>query len=307
MGFEIAKLAGHVAVLILLPPFFFGVIQKTKALFAGRKGPPLLQVYFDLFKLIRKGIVISQSASFLTSLVPCLLFSTLLLAGLILPIFGKAPIHFHGDLILFAYLLAISRFLLILAALDVGSSFEGMGSSREAAFGAFTELAFFTGIVTLALITRSLSLSEILLWGESHALFYPAMVLLFVAFFLILLSENSRIPIDDPSTHLELTMIHEVMILDYSGPFLGWIVYGSTLKLFLFMFVTASLFWAPTNHFEWSSLVWLLLKVSGIAILIGVVESLSSRLRLSRVPQFLVANMVITLLALLVTVFGGKN
>lgn len=307
MESETLKLILQLIILLLVPPFFLGVIAKTKALFAGRKGPPLLQMYFDILKLFRKGVVYSSSASFVTRLAPVVICSALLLAGLIFPILGKAPLHFRGDLILFAYLLAVGRFFLILAALDVGSSFEGMGASREASYGAFSELAFFTALVTLAMITQSTSLSETFFWGETHSEFYPVTVLLFVAFFLILLTENSRIPIDDPNTHLELTMIHEVMILDYSGPDLGLILYSASLKLFLFMAMTATLLWPPTVGFEFQAIASLLVKVGVIAVIIGVVESVLSRLRLSKIPQFLITNFVITLLALLVTVLGGHH
>ncbi|OGQ26466.1 MAG: hypothetical protein A3I75_08275 [Deltaproteobacteria bacterium RIFCSPLOWO2_02_FULL_50_16] len=302
---ELLKLTGHLAILLLIPPIFLGIIAKTKAFFAGRKGPPLLQVYYDLFKLFCKGGVDSRSASFMIRLAPGIVLSTLLMAGLLLPLLYEAPIHFRGDLILFAYLLALGRFFTILAALDVGSSFEGMGASREAAFSAFSELAFFMALVTLAVMTQSTSLSHIFQWGNTHPTFHPAVVLLFISFFLILLTENSRMPIDDPNTHLELTMIHEVMILDYSGPDLGLILYGATLKLFLFMALTASLLWPPTGLFGFQEIGYLLAKVAGIAVVIGVVESVKSRLRLSKIPQLLVANLVITTLALLITVLGG--
>ena len=307
MEFKVTTLFIHLAILIFLPPFFLGLINKTKALVAGRKGPPLLQAYFDIFKLFRKGMVTSGSASFITKLAPGLILVAVFIAGLTVPIVGKAPIHFHGDLILFATLLAFGRFLLILAALDVGSSFEGMGASREATYGAFSELAFFMGLITLAIITQSLSFSEIFFWGETHALFHPSIVLVCIAFFLISLVENARIPIDDPNTHLELTMIHEVMILDHSGPLLGLILAGAALKLFLFMVIIALLLWPTTGQLDWQVVSWLLVKVAGIAIVIGIVESVQSRIRLSKIPQLLVGNMVITLLALLITILGGKH
>ncbi|MBI2344224.1 MAG: NADH-quinone oxidoreductase subunit H [Deltaproteobacteria bacterium] len=295
----------HLAILLISPPFFLGVIAKTKATFAGRKGPPLLQMYYDLFRLCRKGTVYSRSTSVVLRLAPGMVCATLLMAGLFLPLSWPAPIHFSGDLIFFAYVLAFGRFLLLLSALDVGSSFAGMGASREATFGALSELAFFMGLVTLAVITRSVSFSGIFLWGGTHPMVRPAIVLLFLSFFLILLTENARVPIDDPNTHLELTMIHEAMLLDVGGPDLGLMLYGAAIKLFLFMVITVSCVWPPTGGFGLPEIGGFFAKMIGMAVVIGVVESSNSRLRLSKVPQLLVANFVITTLALLATILGG--
>jgi len=294
----------HIFILAITPPFFLGIIAKTKAFFAGRKGPPLLQVYYDLIKLFRKGAVYSKTASPLLKVAPVIIVATTFVAGLLLPITGKAPFHFEGDLILFAYLLALARFAIILAALDVGSSFEGMGASREATFGAFSELAFFLGLVVLAVTTNALSLNAIFQWESVHPTLKPVFLLLFFSFFLILLTENSRIPIDDPNTHLELTMIHEVMVLDYSGPDLGLILYSASMKLFLFMALTTSLLWPQPMEWEWISIGTLFLKIAGMAVAIGIVESANARLRLIKIPQFLIANFVVTVFALLVTVFN---
>lgn len=291
----------------VLPPFFLGVIAKTKAFFSGRKGPPLFQVYYDLIKLFQKGAVYSQTTSPLFRIAPLFIFVLILFTSCFLPLAGKAPIHFEGDLILFAYSLALVRFILILAAMDVGSSFEGIGASREATFGAFSELALFMGLIVLSVTTHSTSLSDIFSWGSSHATLKPVFLLLFFSFFLILLTENARIPIDDPNTHLELTMIHEVMILDYSGPDLGLILYGSSIKLFLFMALSVFLLWPQPLPWEWISIGSLFLKMTGMAIVIGVVESTNARLRLIKIPQLLIANFVVAVFALLVTVFHGGS
>lgn len=307
MEFEFLALAGHIFIFVILPPFFLGVIAKTKAFFAGRKGPPLLQVYYDLIKLFRKGVVYSRTASPLFRMAPIFIFASLFFAALFLPLAGKSPLHFEGDLILFVTLLALARFILILAALDVGSSFEGMGASREAAFGAFSELALFMGLVVMSVTTRSTSLSDIFLWGSVHATLKPAFLLLFFSFFLILLTENSRIPIDDPNTHLELTMIHEVMILDTGGPDLGLMFYNASLKLFLFMVLSVSLLWPQSAAWGWISLGGLFLKMTGMAVAIGMVESANARLRLIKIPQLLIANFVVAVFALLVTLFHGGS
>ncbi len=307
MASDSLPMAVSLFILLALPPFFLGVIAKTKAFFAGRKGPPLLQVYYDLLKLFRKGAVYSQTASPLFRMAPIFIFVSVFFAGLFLPLLGKAPLHFEGDLILFAYLLALARFVLILAALDVGSSFEGMGASREATFGAFSELAFFMGLVVLGVMAHATSLSDIFSWELAHSTLKPAFLLLFFSFFLILLTENSRIPIDDPNTHLELTMIHEVMVLDTSGPDLGLILYGASVKLFLFMALAVFLLWPQPAAWEWISLGTLFLKMTGMAIAIGVVESTNARLRLIKIPQLLIANFVVTVFALLVTLFHGGS
>lgn len=297
----------HLIFLLLAPPLFLGVIAKTKAFFAGRKGPPLFQLYYDLFKLFRKGAVYSQTTSPIFRLAPVLIFAVTFAAGLFLPLAGKSPIHFSGDILLFAYLLALGRFFIILAAMDVGSSFEGMGSSREAAFGAFSELAFFMGLVVLVIATHALSLNEIFEWESVHASLTPVVLLLFFSFFILMLTENSRLPIDDPNTHLELTMIHEVMVLDTGGPDLGLILYAASMKLFLFMALAAALIWPPQHGAGWLGVGEFFLKILGMSVAIGVVESTNARLRLIKIPQFLIANFVVTVFALLVTLFSRGN
>ncbi len=294
----------HLFLLLVAPPFFLGVIAKTKGWFVGRNGPPLLQLYYDLFKLFRKGAVYSKTTSSIFRMAPAAIFILLIFAGLFLPIGGAALLYFRGDIILFAYLLGFTRFLLILAAMDTGSSFEGMGASREVTFGALSELAFFLLLVVLVVTTGALSLNGIFQWESLHSTFKPVFLLLFFSFFLILLTENSRIPIDDPATHLELTMIHEVMILDTSGPDLGFILYGASIKLFLFMTFAVSLLWPQTGGWSWFSLGFFLLKILGVAVAIGVVESSNARLRLIKIPQLLIANFVVTIFALLVAIFG---
>lgn len=290
----------HLFILLVCPPFFLGVIAKTKAFFSGRRGPPLFQPYRDLIKLFRKGTVYSAVSSFSVRIAPVVIFSALLGAGLLFPLFGIAPLHFEGDIILFAYLLALGRFWVLLAALDVGSSFEGMGGSREATFGALSELAFFLGLIVLVVTSHSSSLTTVFHWELLHNVWHPIFLLLFVVFFIILLTENSRMPVDDPNTHLELTMVHEVMVLDYGGSDLGFVLYGAAIKLFLFMAFIVSLLWPPVPALDPFSLALFFLKITAMALLIGTVESVTARLRLIKVPQLLIANFVISLFALLI-------
>jgi len=278
----------HVAVLLLVPPFLLGVINKTKAAFAGRVGPPYLQPYYDLVKLWRKGSVFSTSTSWVFKAGPVVGFATAVLAGLLLPVAGHAPLSFEGDAILFAYLFALGRFFTVAAALDTGSAFEGMGSAREATFSSLAEPALFFGLLVLGRLASSLSLEVMLTGGHWPPRSAASLVLVMAALFIVLLAENSRIPFDDPNTHLELTMIHEVMVLDHGGPALGTILYGASLKLFIFAALVVGIA-LPDLGNPWMSLGALLTGVLAVAVAIGVVESLMARLRLVHVPSLLIA------------------
>ncbi len=270
----------HVAVLLLVPPFLLGVINKTKAAFAGRVGAPFLQPYYDLSKLWRKGSVFSTSTSWVFKAGPVVGFTTALL--------GHATLSFEGDAIFFAYLFALGRFFTIAAALDTGSAFEGMGSAREATFSSLAEPALFFGLLVLGRLARSLSLEVMLAGGHWPPRSSASLVLVMAALFIVLLAENSRIPFDDPNTHLELTMIHEVMVLDHGGPALGTILYGASLKLFIFAALVVDIA-LPDLGNPWMSLGALLTGVLGGAVVIGVVESVMARLRLVHVPSLLIA------------------
>ena len=210
------------------------------------------------------------------------------------------PSVFPGDFLLLAYLLGLARFFTILAALDTGSSFEGMGASREAAFSALAEPALLLSLVAVALKSGHLSLSGMLAsplgWGHLA----PALWLVAAAVFIVLLTENCRVPVDDPSTHLELTMIHEVMVLDHSGPDLAFILYGAALKLWILSAVWVGIVIPFGGMNPWEGTALALAAMLGLAIFIGVVESMMARLRLSRLPPLLVGAGVCALLALLV-------
>ena len=278
----------HLLLVLLVPPLLIGVIAKTKALAAGRSGPPLLQPYYDLAKLMRKGTVLSGTTTKVFLAGPALAVVAPLLASLMLPLASRAPIAFTGDLILFVYLFALSRFFTTAAALDTGSAFEGMGAARELTFSALAEPALFLGLLALARISGSLSLSSILeiqpdAWRSATA----PLVLIVASWSIVLLAENSRVPFDDPNTHLELTMIHEVMVLDHSGPALGAILYGSALKLFVFSALVAHVVLPPSGS-ALADAGATLVAVVAFAIAIGAVESGMARLRLARVPQLLV-------------------
>jgi formate hydrogenlyase subunit 4 len=295
----------HILLIILLPPLLFGVINRTKAAFAGRTGAPLFQPYYDLYRLLRKGTVFSRTTTWVFRAGPLVTLAATLTSALLIPLGNHAPpLSFNGDMILFVYLLALGRFFITAAALDTGSSFEGMGAAREVTFSCLAEPVICIALLVLSRLSGSLSLSGMLtyssatLWMTSGA----ALVLLVTGLFFVLLSENCRIPFDDPNTHLELTMIHEVMVLDHSGPAFGLILYGATLKLFilgtLFLHVLLPLRAADPL------LDWLIFIISMVllAVVIGTVESCMARYRLVRVPQMLLAASVLSAFAMLLVV-----
>jgi formate hydrogenlyase subunit 4 len=298
----------QLALLLVAPPLLLGVIQKTKAWFAGRSGPPLLQPYFDLARLLRKGAVYSRTTTWLFRAGPILSLAAALSAGLVLPLAGtSAPLGFSGDVILFAYLLGLGRFFTMAAALDTGSSFEGMGASREAAFSAFAEPALFLCLAILCIPARSVSLGEALSALPSAPLGFshPAYLAAALGLFAVLLAENSRIPVDDPNTHLELTMIHEAMVLDHGGPDLAFVLYGSSVKLFVLGALLVHVVLPPASKAGLAGAGVLLAGQLGIAVGVGCVESTMARLRLPRVPQFLVGAAVLAGVGLATLLYRG--
>lgn len=289
-------------VLLLCAPLLAGVIARTKAHFAGRVGAPLLQPYFDLAKLLRKGSVFSTTSTWVFRSGPLLGLAVPLLAALFVPFGpGPAPFAFEGDLILFIYLFALARFFTVAAALDTGSSFEGMGGAREVTFSCLAEPTLLLAGLVLARLQGGLSLQHLFgpqlpeAWERGGA----AVGLVLVCLFVVLLAENCRIPFDDPNTHLELTMIHEVMVLDHGGPDFGLILYGAALKLFVLgaLVVRLALPWPSGNALL--DLVQFLAGMLLLAVLIGVVESTMARLRLTRVPQALVGTALVAGFALI--------
>src|SRR5438309_8494977 len=263
----------HVFMVITLPPLLLGVIVKTKAAFAGRIGPPLFQPYHDLIKLLQKGSVFSSTTTWIFRAGPIITVGATLLAALLIPLGSHAaPLLFAGDMILFAYLLALGRFFTAAAALDTGSPFEGLGAAREVTFACLAEPALFLGLLVLARLSGSLQLVGML--GSSLGSHWPtagaSLALVLLSWFIVLLAENSRIPFDDPNTHLELTMIHEVMVLDHSGPAFGMILYGAALKLFVFAALIVRLALPFTTDYLW--LDWLLFVggMLGVAVVIGI-------------------------------------
>jgi len=293
------------AIAILAAPLFPGIILKVKAFFAGKQGPPLLIKYYTLFKLLRKGSVYSTSSTFVFKLGPIVSFASALLVLFFFPFAGAAPlVSFHGDVIVLFYIMGIGRFFTVVAALDVASPFEGMGAAREVFFSTIAELTIFTVLILFYRLNGSLSFAEyftgenpISLMSDSGAL----LLLVIVSMFMVLLTENSRVPVDDPATHLELTMIHEVMILDHSGPDLALIELGSFYKLFFYSaFITHLIypFSIASGVVNWLLFYAILAVIYGA---IGLTESIMARFKMDLVAKFILTSFALVFFAAILT------
>ncbi|SRR5579885_46618 len=285
---------------IALAPMVQGIINRTKAIVAGRAGQPLMQPYLDLAKLLRKGAVYSETASWVFRTAPAVGLSAIICAGALIP-FAAFPslTHFGGDLVLLGYLLALGRFAIVLGALDTGSSFEGMGASREIAFAALAEAPLFLALAAIVRETGSLSLTPALgavsinVWNHAA----PSMCLTIGALLIVFLTENARIPVDDPTTHLELTMIHEVMVLDHSGPDFAIVQYSAALKMWFLgaIIVAIAVPWHVGNALADAACA--LAGIAALGIVTGLIEASMARLRLLRVPTLLLTAAMLSALA----------
>lgn len=284
-------------ILILIAGFFFtGIIIRTKSLASGRKGPGIMQPIRDVIRLFKKGAVYSQTTSFIFQIAPTIYFSSVVMAMMVVP-FGQAKgiISFNGDFVFFAYVLALGKFFSIISAMDTGSSFEGMGASREALYSLFAEPAFFILMGSFALLTGHTSFHEMFmaLHLGSYISYAIAMLATFVLV-MIMMVENSRMPIDDPKTHLELTMIHEVMILDNSGFDLGLILTTGYLKFALYGALIVNLFIGMVPY-QYAIPLFFIIQFM-LAAAIGLIESFMARYRMSHNPQFIFALTSVSLL-----------
>jgi formate hydrogenlyase subunit 4 len=298
MPSSLASLLLVLAVAPLLP----GVVRRTTSLLTGRRGAPTWQLYADLWKLSRRGVVYSTTTTWLFRLAPVVALATALVAALLVPFDGRnALVRFTGDAVAFAYALALGRFLLVLGAFDTGSSFEGMGASREVTFGALVEFGLLLTFAAMSVATGELSLSGVL--GGSLAGHWvanaPALGLLAAGLFGLTLAECARVPVDDPATHLELTMIHEVMVLDHGGPDLALILAGGAVKLALFGALIVGLVVPRATWPPWAAALGLVGGLVAFAVAIGLVEAGTARLRLPKVPLFLAGSATLGALGLL--------
>lgn len=290
---------------ILITPLLPALIKKVKACYAGQQGPPLLINYYTMAKLFKKGSVYSTSTTFVFRMGPVVGCATSLMMLLFFPMAGIAPLFsFHGDVLILFYLMGLGRFFTILAALDTASPFEGMGAAREAFFSTLAEATVFGILVLFFRLTGSLSFAEffsgsnpISLVGEHGAL----LILVIVALYIVMLTENSRVPVDDPATHLELTMIHEVMILDHSGPDLALIELGAWFKLLFYAGFLARIIDPFQLQNVWLNGLLFYAVVTFIYITIGMVESITARYKMTMVPKFILTPFVLVFFATILT------
>ncbi len=300
----------QVALLLLLSPLVSGVIKNWKARLQNRRGPRIWQVYFDVLKFFRKDMVISEHASWVFSFAPHVVFVTALLVGLMVPmITTQAPLSMFGGALAVIGLLALGRFFLALGGLDPGSAFGGMGSSREMTISAIAEPAMMLAIFTVASTAGSTDLSQIVqaAQGPAWKFLNPSHLMAFAALFIVLLAETGRIPVDNPATHLELTMVHEAMILEYSGRYLALMEWGASIKQLVLLTLLANIFFpvglatgasAAALGLGLAAYVAKLLVLAGAVV---VVETTNAKLRLFRVPDLLSAAFVLATLALMST------
>jgi formate hydrogenlyase subunit 4 len=287
---------------LLLAPLLPGIINKVKAWVAGRRGPPVLQLYYDLARLWRKQVVMSTLASPAFIVGPAVAWAAVLGATLLVPLgpAAGATLSFRGDVVLMLYLLALARFATTWAAMETGSAFEGMGAAREVSYAVLAEAAMIAAMLTLAVQTGSVSLATMLAPSVG-----TSAVLLAAGLFTVLLVENCRVPFDDPATHLELTMIHEVMVLDHSGPPFAAILHGASMKLLLFaVLLTQSVLPMGTYSGTLASIV-LLAGVLIVTVGVGIVESFVARFAFRRVPLLLTTAVLLCVFALLVAWQGA--
>jgi formate hydrogenlyase subunit 4 len=290
------------AALLILAPLLPGVVARTRARLTGRRGQPVWQLYADLAKLFRKSALYSTTTTGMLQLSGPVMVATTVLACTLVPLDGRGALfRFPGDAVAFAYALALGRFVLVLGALDTGSSFEGMGASREVTLASLVEPGLFVTLVALSVGTRDLSLSGMLgapLWRDWPVV-APAVVLLAGSVFVLMLAECARVPVDDPHTHLELTMIHEVMVLDHAGPDLGFVLYAGALKLALFGALIVGLTLPRASLGAGPSALLLVAGVVVVAMLVGLVEASVARLRLPRVPLYIASGSALGLFGLI--------
>ena len=296
-------------VLIALSPAIVGLIRKVKARFQCRRGAGIFQPYADLRKLFHKQPVVSTTTSWIFTATPYIVFASTMTAGLLVPVFAsQVPLNFAGNIIAVVYLLALGTFFLILAGLDAGSSFGGMGSSRESIVASLTEPAMIMAIFAIALTAGSTNLSTIVhktALLEGIVTDPSSQVMALAALFIVALAETGRVPVDNPATHLELTMIHEAMVLEYSGRYLALVEWASGIKLLVFLTLIANVFvpWGIATSLTPAALsigvAVYVVKVAGLAVLIGTIECMFAKLRLFRVTDLLGVAFILALLGLL--------
>ena len=298
----IMKLVNFI-ILLFVPFLMMGVIKKTKTFWAGKKGPSILQPLYDFIRLLKKDFVISRTTSAVFKIAPVINFSAVLFAAMFVPLAsGSALINVPAGLIIFAYTLSLGKFVSLISAMDTGSSFEGMGASREACFTTIVEPAFFITVASIMALTGNYtfdSLSSILSSAGSYGILITIFAVIIL--FIMILTEASRVPVDDPATHLELTMIHEVMILDNSGSDLALYGWANSIKMLLISSLIANML-IPSSLGEWMSILLYLVIMFAISVIIGTIESGMARIRMSHVFEFIfiMSSLALVVLSLIV-------
>lgn len=305
----------QILLMLLAAPLVSGIIRKTKARLQNRRGATIFQPYLDLAKLLRKEVIIPATSSWIFRVTPYVALASMLLIALLVPtIFAPAPFHWTGDIITIIYLFAAARFFLALGGLDAGTAFGGLGSSREMSIASIIEPAMMLAVFTTAVTAGSTDLSIIVnrLSTTPASMIQPSHVLAFAGLFIVTIAETGRLPVDNPGTHLELTMIHEAMILEYSGRYLAFLELASQMKLLIFLSLLANMF-APVGMAIDAAPVSLIVgtaafifKVAVLAMVVALVETANAKLRLFRVPELLMVAFVLSLLALILYFIIGS-
>lgn len=294
--------------IVLISLLFPGVVALTKAKIGGRKGPSVLQPFFDNIRLFRKGNVFSATTSWIFQVAPVIYFATIFMALLFIPLGShRALLSFEGDFVLFAYLLAFGKFMMIAAAMDTGSGFEGMGANREAFYSLLVEPAFFIVIASMALLTNHTSFFDLFnnLHIESELSYLIALLAVYI-FLWIAMVENSRVPVDDPKTHLELTMVHEVMVLDYSGFDLALIQLGNGLKFAIYGALIFNFILPMQNYFAAQLVIFVLIELV-FAVSVGALESFRARNKMAKNAQWILSLTALAIVGFLsVLIITGK-
>jgi len=296
----------QIVVIVGLSPLVKGFINKMEARLQCRRGPSLFQPYYNLVKLLQKDAVVSETASWIFRATPYVTFVSILLIALLVPVLSsQVPLNFIGDIILIIYLFALGRFFLALSSLDTGSAFGGMGSSREMTISSMAEPAMMLSIFTVSLTVGSTNLSNITGTLLNYKSLNPSLLLAFAAFVIVIIAETGRIPVDNPFTHLELTMIHEGMILEFSGRYLALIEWASSMKLLLLLTILVNTFlpWGIATGFTFPGLIisfaLYLVKIGFFAFAIVILESSLAKVRLFRIPNLLGTSFILSLLAII--------
>ena len=287
-------------------PLLVGLLRTLKARLAGRRGPNPWQLYFDLAKLLRKETVVSETTSWVFGVTPYVLAATMLVAAAVVPVIVTRPaLAFAGNVVLLMYLFMLGTFFLALAGLDSGSAFGGMGSSRGIAVAALAEPTIMLAVFALAIRTGTINLGGVAerIGNDPVLAAHPGHLLAFLAFFIVMVAENGRLPVDNPATHLELTMIHEAMVLEYSGHYLALVEWAGAMKLFLFLTLLANLFfpwWIPSDVAALPMLLGALALAGKLVLLaaaLAVIETVVAKLRLFRVPELLAGSFALAVLS----------